>query len=177
MSPYSPHAKNHFNPRSLTGATVSYFQSQKSEQFQSTLPYGSDKVETAVPSKPPNFNPRSLTGATQVNSFLFPAGGISIHAPLRERLPDAKKYLYGNTISIHAPLRERPHQYQQQEHCHRKFQSTLPYGSDKQDNAKAAIIDCISIHAPLRERPYLSTSAFVCSIISIHAPLRERRSR
>ena len=56
---------NHFNPRSLTGATgASRPYCFKNEVFQSTLPYGSD-----------------FTGAALTSSL-----EISIHAPLRERL-------------------------------------------------------------------------------------------
>ena len=98
-----------------------------------------------------HFNPRSLTGATVVRPVLLTACVISIHAPLRERqnrldlsltgrsnfnprsltgaTAAASRLIYMWTISIHAPLRERPQKVLQL-FRHRRFQSTLPYGSD-----------------------------------------------
>ena len=55
--------------------------------------------------------------------------GISIHAPLRERLWVEESELIGKEISIHAPLRER--------------HSVVEHVALKAN---------ISIHAPLRER-------------------------
>ena len=77
---------DYFNPRSLTGATEQMKrQLQKYDisihaplrerpllrarhslisEFQSTLPYGSDKVHCHIDSLYQYFNPRSLTGAT-----------------------------------------------------------------------------------------------------------------
>ena len=121
--------------------------------FQSTLPYGSDHENKEPFHSYVDFNPRSLTGATELviifrrpqlafqstlpygsdasQLLSFPAGGISIHAPLRERrkrrpihiefsnfnprsLTGATLNAINNVtvdlISIHAPLRERQHQ-------------------------------------------------------------------
>ena len=58
-----------------------------------------------------------------------------------------------------------------------RFQSTLPHGSDFHKLTFAAPSLTISIHAPSRERlPFIAT---ICSfsLISIHAPSRERRLR
>ena len=75
--------------------------------FQSTLPYGSD-----------------------VNLFLVNNEVIiSIHAPLRERLPTLKSPTGTGFISIHAPLRERLRRLVNSDYV-LIFQSTLPYGSD-----------------------------------------------
>ena len=57
---------------------------------------------------------------------------ISIHAPLRERLDALPAALLADIISIHAPLRERPSVPTESVDIH-LFQSTLPYGSDKED--------------------------------------------
>ena len=98
--------------------------------FQSTLPYGSDDFDILLSFQTVDFNPRSLTGATTHRQiFLFQlaafqstlpygsdhitpanikATGISIHAPLRERLYQKHRLYPYNRISIHAPLRERP---------------------------------------------------------------------
>ena len=75
-----------------------------------------------------HFNPRSLAGATDMYWPTFAFLGISIHAPLRERL----KQDIANSIQ-------------------QTFQSTLPCGSD---DIKVDLLARrkISIHAPLRER-------------------------
>ena len=163
--------------------------------FQSTLPNGSDRNIRRLQQHVLHFNPRSQTGATYDYNTSGTIQLISIHAPKRER-PRLHDYpVLGRGISIHAPKRER------RQLCilianYRKFQSTLPNGSD---------IIClinnhgqqISIHAPKRERPLFPrkttlTSKFqstlpngsdgktaagigIRSDISIHAPKRERR--
>ena len=118
--------------------------------FQSTLPCGSDQngQTTDVPEQ--NFNPRSLAGATDEHIRWSPITGISIHAPLRERLSaltghwSAKQFQ--STLPCGSDASHNTHIF-----LLHAFQSTLPCGSDA-ENAKAAVIDCISIHAPLRER-------------------------
>ncbi len=123
-------AANHFNPRSLAGATrrsmrILYCAST----FQSTLPRGSDNLVFVVerflfpisihaPSRERleiksliarlrHFNPRSLAGATANVGQYISNLVISIHAPSRER----QNYKYNIfsiiRISIHAPSRER----------------------------------------------------------------------
>ena len=79
-----------FNPRSLTGATRCMTLTLLSVAFQSTLPHGSEQP--------------SLADQTFAE--------ISIHAPLRERLPYGSELLH---LSQPGML---------------LFQSTLPYGSD-----------------------------------------------
>ena len=85
-------------------------------------------------------------------------------------LADLARYL---EISIHAPLRERrygwaathePEKFQstlpygsdrialEKEELGYKFQSTLPYGSDLAGKIRVWMYAHISIHAPLRER-------------------------
>ena len=99
----------HFNPRSLAGATIIGLINVATRAFQSTLPCGSDIYLLNSSTKLSYFNPRSLAGATtgffvkiaNLNEFqstlpcgsdadvvavVAPISGISIHAPLRERL-------------------------------------------------------------------------------------------
>ena len=123
----------YFNPRSLTGATSNTGHRKIFiQKFQSTLPYGSDYCPIYFEKDHRNFNPRSLTGATISVFSISLLITISIHAPLRERL----------TQSLLVP-------------CRVKFQSTLPYGSDK-SQLKQNLPGSISIHAPLRERRRLA---------------------
>ena len=142
-----------------------------------------------------NFNPRSLTGATCAGEYKPLQHGISIHAPLRERLYPinaSRLYIF---ISIHAPLRERrcragraykgmdfnPRSltgatpYSRSASPAHRFQSTLPYGSDTTVFALSPTFIVISIHAPLRERRQVQQPMCRQPAISIHAPLRERR--
>ena len=149
---YSERARHtgNFNPRFLAGATSAGSGGGDIAEFQSTLPYGSDEHLREPLGRRYYFNPRSLTGATTARYILKKTTGISIHAPLRER-PAATylgQFLFG--ISIHAPLRERLTQSLLVP-CRVKFQSTLPYGSDK-SQLKQNLPGSISIHAPLRER-------------------------
>ena len=96
--------------------------------FQSTLPYGSDFM---------------LMCLNLVTIW------ISIHAPLRERLPCyGVSYIQANfnprslTGATYGPIYTS---------TIRLFQSTLPYGSDQPSLADQTFAE-ISIHAPLRER-------------------------
>ena len=79
----------------------------------------------------------------------------------------------------------------------RRFQSTLPYGSDLMSTTAGAVVPIfqstlpyesdpnvfstsggdlkISIHAPSRERLCCSIFSFSAAVISIHAPSRERQ--
>ena len=75
--------------------------------FQSTLPCGSDCSRGLGLRCGTYFNPRSLAGATTARYILKKTTGISIHAPLRERL-----------LSLSLRL------------IMTLFQSTLPCGSD-----------------------------------------------
>ena len=121
---------NHFNPRSLAGATTIELQAQSSLlEFQSTLPYGSDDI----------------TLVQIVRTLL-----ISIHAPLRERLIRAAIEKEEEHISILAPSRER-HAYVSAGVTSAEFQSSLPRGSDNISTMMGASV-MISIHAPSRER-------------------------
>ena len=54
--------------------------------FQSTLPCGSDLYVKVIKQLCKYFNPRSLAGATLRKCEAIVPAGISIHAPLRERL-------------------------------------------------------------------------------------------
>ena len=165
-----------------------------SSLFQSTLPNGSDPGYMIIRCWGEVFQstlPNGSDGYTDINDL---GQKISIHAPKRERPHVFNTYCDALIISIHAPKRER------RQLCilianYRKFQSTLPNGSD---------IIClinnhgqqISIHAPKRERPLFPrkttlTSKFqstlpngsdgktaagigIRSDISIHAPKWER---
>ena len=184
----------YFNPRSLTGATISGTKfktligisihaplrerlrfGRRHEQksaFQSTLPYGSDEGKPVCDEHPE----------------------ISIHAPLRERLFIDRnidvlgrnfnpRSLTGATqnnpykfpikkISIHAPLRERPLRHLQPTQ-RQAFQSTLPYGSDAKVSNEHLYFNPRSLTGATNI--YNRLMAF--TKISIHAPLRERRSK
>ena len=123
------------------------------QEFQSTLPRGSDvAVVTALPanrnfnprslagatpcSAPPAltagyFNPRSLAGATSHRLLSVQHRPISIHAPSRERPSHQYSLVVTYPISIHAPSRERPIVAAMITQA-KQFQSTLPRGSDLQ---------------------------------------------
>ena len=120
----------HFNPRSLTGAT--------------------QKMLIAV-LEHPDFNPRSLTGATFLsikNQLLF---AISIHAPSRER--QSHKLLLSSYFQFQSTLPHGSDLACLTASCLMlRFQSTLPHGSDTEILARA-LSGKISIHAPSRERP------------------------
>ena len=143
---------DHFNPRSLAGATTEQKTFRIVGEFQSTLPCGSDG------------------GAVTIDASRY----ISIHAPLRERRPISIVTIFSTGISIHAPLRERRWANLCRTMPAKKFQSTLPCGSDDTIISVIFVAD-ISIHAPLRERPRGAGSYQFVIPISIHAPLRERR--
>ena len=123
--------REHFNPRSLAGATAlcyGFFTCEdisihapsrerqrlghddiKTKLFQSTLPRGSDADKHKRLLSHNYFNPRSLAGATALLHDLPLLADISIHAPSRERR--LSRFVHTiNTI----------------------FQSTLPRGSDKE---------------------------------------------
>ena len=119
----------YFNPRSLTGATL-------------TPVYLNDVLHIY-------FNPRSLTGATRTIAVFFITVNISIHAPLRERpliILAGCVDGYFNPRSLTGATSARSILI-----LSLSFQSTLPYGSDKND-VQIIYKDGISIHAPLRER-------------------------
>ena len=165
-----------FNPRSLAGATCAAFTIILAGTFQSTLPCGSDFF---LPS-------------------LLLLRGISIHAPLRERLVKVTGLLFYISISIHAPLRERPFHTVIRNQPYIHFNPRSLAGATICGNKMLPAV-IISIHAPLRERrtPLLTPiiwfryfnprslagatapSQDACSQdkISIHAPLRERQLR
>ena len=97
-----------FNPHSLTGATFSSNASSTSSAFQSTLPYGSD-LEVL---------------------FLKPCPPISIHAPLRERpiilflLANVERDFNPRSLTGATPKAGYTVLVL------KRFQSTLPHGSD-----------------------------------------------
>ena len=107
MSRLAPMAQ-HFNPRSLAGATIS------GTKFKTLI-----GISIHAPSR---------ERPTDSTDYLFPTV-ISIHAPSRERPRDADLLEALKQISIHAPSRER-HHYQHKFQILYKFQSTLPRGSD-----------------------------------------------
>ena len=96
-----------FNPRSLAGATYDKKYNRRNDEFQSTLPRGSDNGAKYKIPRYYHFNPRSLAGATLFSRVFFNFFRISIHAPSRERL-------IAQAIGVTAV----------------RFQSTLPRGSD-----------------------------------------------
>ena len=139
-----------FNPRSLTGATSPSPYVVPIAAFQSTLPPGSDLTLLLRSISLLHFNPRSLTGATRYPLYQSCCTAISIHAPSRERqnvvgLPHEPRR-FQSTLPHGSDLL-RIEKYQR----HTRFQSTLPHGSDLR-----CLHDYqyryISIHAPSRER-------------------------
>ena len=97
----------YFNPHSHEGATIVTETASKTTQFQSTLPRGSDDIRPVKTLSYNNFNPHSHEGATLQPSIQDRCYSISIHTPTRER-----QKLY------------------QRKNIGKKFQSTLPRGSD-----------------------------------------------
>ena len=72
--------------------------------FQSTLPRGSDPLKVLNQPGQFDFNPRSLAGATARGAAIAWYGGISIHAPSRERQHQNKLLLYSFKSSIFCEL-------------------------------------------------------------------------
>ena len=146
----------------------------RQNQFQSTLPRGSDRATGSIITRlwtfqstlPRGSDPESMTGIL--------CSSISIHAPSRERQllvgALAVLFLFQSTLprgsdavpSLHGVTIWR-------------FQSTLPRGSDPNGIVYGAA-GVISIHAPSRERPLDRGFLTDRRNISIHAPSRERRS-
>ena len=181
----------YFNPRSLTGATGGGIVAQLLEQFQSTLPHGSDADEhllQAVLRISIHAPSRERQGLLQLLAI---GAGISIHAPSRERHYSAgsavcciyfnPRSLTGATgfgksiplparISIHAPLRERRIIF----FCrYSAFQSTLPHGSDQLFSLNRLVLAYFTPRS-LAGATLPSVSFVLADLISIHAPLRER---
>ena len=143
----------------------------------------------------PHFNPRSLAGATFGAGMDIWCSKISIHAPSRERQMDDKPIGEVIKISIHAPSRERlscrllrstarhfnPRSLagatltrSLTEVGFRRFQSTLPRGSDY--NVCSPVIGDQHFNPrSLAGATYPDTPQQQHSPISIHAPSRERR--
>ena len=119
----------HFNPRSLTGATIICFYKSAVSRisihapsrerrrfmrkvilmmiFQSTLPRGSDSWVIAKFGTDANFNPRSLAGATFRSCTLQGLYLFQSTLPRgSDQIPFYHHHFLGN-ISIHAPSRER----------------------------------------------------------------------
>ena len=78
--------------------------------------------------------------------------GVSIHAPVRERLCACREDRLFDVVSIHAPVRERPW-----------------------NQVTGECWLAVSIHAPVRERRAEAEALRRMNIVSIHAPVRERR--
>ena len=165
-------AQGDFNPRPHTGATASFTWGVPSHVisihapirgrllfqvrcliswgFQSTPPYGGDRVIPIGRSVMPDFNPRPHTGATPAVHADVLCPRISIHAPIRGRRAVEPYGLPGPHISIHAPIRGRRHHGQRMAFPS-GFQSTPPYGGDGGEPYRFKVTT-ISIHAPIRGR-------------------------
>ena len=119
----------YFNPRPLAGATKREFDKNlKAANFNPRPLAGATPTGGWKSRRHGNFNPRPLAGATHFQALLAGYAEISIHAPLRGRLP-RRRVCRSQPISIHAPLRGRPDKF---------------YVAHEDD--------AISIHAPLRGR-------------------------
>ena len=75
----------YFNPRSLTGATGGGIVAQLLEQFQSTLPRGSERPTYVNSVKAVQFQSTLPCGSDILSAVAVKRRLISIHAPLRER--------------------------------------------------------------------------------------------
>ena len=145
------------------------------QQFQSTLPCGSDMYATDSPFIRFIFQSTLPCGSDNIK-FLT----IILNFSFQSTLPcgsDRENPVWCQIykISIHAPLRERHIVYITNTNLY-QFQSTLPCGSDFTVPLELSDYS-ISIHAPLRERPASNAALDDYLIISIHAPLRERLKR
>ena len=145
--------QRHFNPRSLAGATVGRLCNRVKLKIISIHAPLRERPQCSYPPAASGyFNPRSLAGAT---------GGCQCRYRTQRNF---------NPRSLAGATREWS-----LESKAKKFQSTLPCGSDPRKLAVGVKLT-ISIHAPLRERRSGNCWPLPLSIISIHAPLRERRS-
>ena len=189
--------KKHFNPRSLAGATYCIYDRKGELIFQSTLPRGSDKLDSSYLPLEFDFNPRSLAGATRLRLPIshvpghFNPRSLAGATPLRRKAHNVLIYFNprslagattsplifcacANGISIHAPSRERL-----MISCTMLsttiFQSTLPRGSD----ITWMLYSPASRHFNPRSLAG-ATSRFMDYkrriVISIHAPSRERHN-
>ena len=101
------HHSNHFNPRSLAGATAAVHYCLDMIIFQSTLPRGSDICIESCFDFNQNFNPRSLAGATlTLNKFMKKSSYFNPRS-LAGATVGVIVFFYHVQISIHAPSRER----------------------------------------------------------------------
>ena len=130
-----------------------YSYSNLLQQFQSSLPHGSD--------------------ASCIQRIAH--WRISILAPSRERLAFWRETAACKAISILAPSRERL-MCLRYSRAPLKFQSSLPHGSDLICQLKSRLVLQISILAPSRERLVLMIIKRCNYLISILAPSRERPS-
>ena len=180
----------------MRGRLVSTRSPQMITKFQSTPPCGGDPPTGAWKSRKPDFNPRPHAGATfspfftkklpinfnprphagATNSlfgnFYFP--DISIHAPMRGRLPRSRWFLGDRDFN------PRPHAG-----ATGASWSDGPNGSNFNPRPHAgatyivlpgAKLTEISIHAPMRGRRALVLCDCQCQRISIHAPMRGRHT-
>ena len=93
-----------FNPRPLAGATIMTAMRRLAlARFQSTPPCGGDRQTAKKRQKNYNFNPRPLAGATVCLCRAFRVIAISIHAPLRGRLPRSTKQFFGGLFQSTPP--------------------------------------------------------------------------
>ena len=110
------------------------------QEFQSTLPHGSDTDTLNGSAQDFTFQSTLPHGSDHTHLGSQPTTtGISIHAPSRER---HILQTFGDFITV--------------------FQSTLPHGSDIIHMVKDRS-NLISIHAPSRERPAAKISKLICA--------------
>ena len=164
--------RQHFNPRSLTGATPEPCKGQTLRGFQSTLPHGSDwrtscatfrccfsihapsrerLTACTIGAAEHVFNPRSLTGATR--GVIFAASNTALFQSTLPRGSD----LEGFTELIN-----------------RNYFNPRSLAGATSHKTTIIIRRCISIHAPSRERRGQYNKVHEIALISIHAPSRER---
>ena len=185
----------HFNPRSLAGATflvstvIPFIQisihAPSRERLDFYWPsFAHLGISIHAPSRErfcalvgflamSDFNPRSLAGATVWYSIYKHQKAISIHAPSRERLQysvNASNVAYFNPRSLAGAtlLFYRSFFYS------KNFNPRSLAGATPLTSTTTADIH-ISIHAPSRERLKNVAMGLLGTLISIHAPSRERR--
>ena len=123
-----------------------------------------------------SFNPRSREGATPKPLKQKGLSDVSIHAPVKERLPFTGVKDKNGEVSIHAPVKERPAPNCQPTKAADCFNPRSREGA-------TAFMFCketaghVSIHAPVKERRRTVSHLGSYMCVSIHAPVKERPSQ
>ena len=147
----------YFNPRSRMGATYISGYAGRLDLFQSTLPYGSDRIATGITRPTDHFNPRSRMGATCTSSALLTSG-----EQFQSTLPYGSDEFYRCQILSSSIFQSTLPYGSDWDRNDRggwdEFQSTLPYGSDRGD------MPVISINAHFNPRSRMGATCRRCAV-------------